>query len=138
MKNKNQPLLFLVGLLALFVALPSMVMAQEEGVSNRVGSGNVSENVSTPSIEADLREIGRLKKVFRHEKLRQGIAPEDQSHFSVSARINREGGGPIGLWYGEGEGRQKIPVGEDGKLSWRPSAALFKANPLVFTDVPKG
>ncbi len=118
--------------LALFFASP-IAMAQD--IVEEAGAAPV---VATSASLPELREIGRLKKVFRHEKLRQGIAPEDQSHFNVSAKLMREDGGPIGLWFGEGEARQEIPLGEKGELNWRPSAELFKANPPVFTDVPKG
>ncbi len=114
------------------IALPA-AMAQD--IEQDAGAAPV---VTAPASLPELREIGRLKKVFRHEKLRQGIAPEDQSHFRVRVFMEQENGAPVGLWVGEGAAQQKIPLGEKGGLTWQPSKELFDANPPVFTDVPDG
>jgi hypothetical protein len=115
---------------ASFIALPT-AMAQDI-----VQDAGAAPLVATSASLPELREIGRLKKVFRHEKLRQNIPPEDQSHFLVRAFMEQENAEPVRLWVGEGEARQEIPLGEKGELTWRPSKELFAANPPVFTDVP--
>ncbi len=118
--------------LTLFFAAPT-AMAQD--IVEEAGSEAGTATGAAASLP-ELREIGRLKKVFRHEKLRQGMAPEDKSHFLVRAFMEQENGEPVGLWVGEGEAQQKIPLGEEGEITWQPSKELFDANPPVFTDVP--